>query len=79
MGKVYVLRDRGKPAYAFVKFMPFKTYPAVARIFRDGKLFEDRLWEYYKPFLPPEEAARLIDERKREAEAPLRPIGNNYA
>lgn len=33
IGKIYLLTEKGVPDFAFVTFMPFKTYPAVAGIF----------------------------------------------
>lgn len=39
------------------------------KLFEDGKLFEDYMWDYPKPFVPPADAkrtmtARLIKYRK---------------
>lgn len=64
LGKIYLLMDKKNPIFAFVRFTPFKTYPTIANFFRNGKLFNDYLVEYYKPFLPPREVKRIIEERR---------------
>lgn len=62
-GKAYVLADRGAGKYVFVRYVHFVTYPAVQKLFERGKLFEDYMWDYPKPFVPPAEAKRTMTAR----------------
>lgn len=63
IGKIYILQEKKLPLFAFVRFTPFKTYPAIAGAFENQKLYYDHLWDYYKPYLPPFEIKRIMTAR----------------
>lgn len=62
-GKAYVLLDRGAGKYVFVRYVHFVTYPAVQKLFERGKLYEDYMWDYPKPFVRPADAKRTMTAR----------------
>lgn len=63
LGKIFILKDKWVQKYAFVRFTPNKTYPVIANHFKNGKLFIDHMWDYYKPILPPRVAKRVMTAR----------------
>jgi len=63
LGDIFILVEKGIQKYAFVRYTPNKTYPTIARHFRNGKLFPDNMWDYSKPSIPPYEAKRIMTAR----------------
>lgn len=60
---IYILMHNEDAIYAFVRFTPFKTYPTIAWIFKDGTLYNDYMIEYHKPFIPAREAKITMTNR----------------
>lgn len=63
LGKIFILKEKWARKYAFVRYTPNKTYPTIANCFKNGKLFPDNMWDYYKPIIPPHEAKRVMTAR----------------